>query len=380
MKVLYLTVGNGNHDRRFLVKLAERGYETCLVYFHPDGRQYEGLKGIQPFYIGNGKAPKGAWAKGVDYLRMYRALSRLIMKLKPDVVHGGWVLNAGFLGALTGFKPYILMPWGSDILEHPDESRIWRAMARYSIRRSSLITVDAETVKKKILELVPSYPAERITVFPWGIDLGVFHPDPAGRAEVRRALGWKDRKILIMTRYFQPVYGIDVFLKALPEVKKSHPGIGVLLAGSGPLKGELEALVQRLGLSDVVRFLGETRPQELARYLQAADLYVTTSYTDGTSVSLIEALASALPVVTTDVPSLLEWVKEGENGRVVPCGDVNGVGQAVRWHLEHPEDSRQMGGRNLGLARERADWDHNFSLLEGMYREALQMHAGGGQL
>lgn len=370
MKVFYLAVGSGNHDRRFLEKLAQRGHETYLVYFHPEGHRLT-VEGIQSFYIGNGTAPaaSGALAKLFRMKQVYGRFLRLLKKLKPDVLQAGWLLNAGFMAALSGFHPFILVPWGSDVLIEPERNRLFRGMVRYALSRADRLSCDAETVKKKILTLVPSYPEEHITVVPWGIDLNVFHPDAENRGRMRQRLGWEGRKILIMTRYFKPVYGVDIFLKSLPAVRCRHSNLGVLLAGSGPLETELRQLTERLGLNDVVHFTGELASRDLALALQAADLYVTTSFSDGTSVSLLEALACGLPVVTTDVPSLLEWVTERVNGRVVPCGDSNRIAQAVTEILGAPEEAHRMGQRNLEVARERADWERNFSRLESIYQE-----------
>lgn len=106
-------------------------------------------------------------------------------------------------------------------------------------------------------------------------------------------------------------------------------------------------------------------------YLNASDLYVSSSLSDGTSLSLLEAMACGLPVVVTDVPAILEWVADGENGLVVPRQSIEELAEAIVHLLENEDLAIEMGNKNLVIAKERADWNKNFQKLVQIYEKLL---------
>lgn len=373
-RILYLSSGGSIHDRRFLVKLAERGYTTCYAYLNPAGkRDVDGLRGdVTTCHLGYDPA-RSKVGKATDLLKAYRTLVRLLGTFRPDVLHAGWVQRPGLMAAISGYRPFLLMPWGSDVLVSPKRGTLVRALTRYVIRQADMITCDAESVKREIIRLA-SYPPEKIVVFPWGVDLGMFRPAADLRQTTRARLGWKDNKVIIMTRNFWPVYGVEYFLQALPHVFSQIPDARALLVGSGPLESMLRSLADRLGVSDKIRFLGAVPNDHLPRYLNAADLYVSSSLSDGTSLSLLEALACALPVVVTDVGANLEWIDHAVNGLVVPRKDVDALAHSIVSLLLDEELCTAMRTRNLTKARERADWNKNFGILEQLYKHLAEHH------
>jgi len=365
VRICYLSKLLINHDHRFLTKLVERGYETYLVTYYlgetlPDDiRAIKGLKiihhrpkdlmGIQKFLL---------WAQVFDFRRILR-------ELEPDVLHSGFVWSDGFLAALSGFHPHLSMPWGTDILEHAERYLIARMITRYTFERAEMITVDAEIVKEKIIAL-SHFPSDRIVVFPWGLELDRFKPGIDGMA-LRRQLGWEDKKILIMTRLLRPIYGIPYFLRAFARVVKEIPAARAILAGTGPLESELRNLVSQLGLERFVHFAGWVSPKDMPTYLRAADIYVSSSLSDGSSMSMLEAMACGLPVIVTEIPAILEWVQDGVNGLVVPPRDSARLAERLCDLLRNPESGKVMARQNRVMIEARADWNKNFAKLEEMY-------------
>jgi glycosyltransferase involved in cell wall biosynthesis len=271
------------------------------------------------------------------------------------------------------------MPWGSDILLVPKKNLLIRKITQFTIKRADMITCDAETVKKEIVQLA-DYPQEKIVVFPWGIDLSLFKPDISLRVNLRKRLGIEGKKVIIMNRSFKTLYGIEYFLKALPKVRLEVPNVYVLLIGSGPLEKELRKLVEVLKLESIVKFIGEVPNEEMPSYLNASDLYVSSSLSDGTSLSLLEAMACGLPVVVTDVPAILEWVADGENGLVVPRKSVEELAQAIIHLLKNEDIAIEMGKKNFEIAKERADWDKNFRKFEEICLGMLNMSNYGASM
>lgn len=369
MKICYLSDEvNHVHDHRFLTKLVEKGYETYFVSIGcgKNVLRLDGLKTIHfklnPFFYSN------RLARLSSLMFQYSQLKRLLNQIKPDVLHAGWIQTAGLIAALSKFHPFLLMPWGSDILLYPSRSRFYRKLTQYVIQCSDMVTCDAETVKRKVIELA-NYPAEKIVVFPWGIDLRLFHPSQEIRNRVRKDLGWDDKKILIMTREFRPICGVEYFIKAIPEIIRQVPEVRVLLAGSGSEEQKLHKMVKELKLENIVCFLGYVPNHRLPSYLNAADIYVSSSLSDGSPTSLLEAMACGLPVMVTRIPSVLEWIKDGENGLVVPLRDSQALAEKIVYLIKNEDLMKEMSSRNLAVAKQRADWDKNFNKLEMMYEK-----------
>src|SRR4030067_2345658 len=183
MKIFYLTNGESVHDERFLKKMIEQGYEIYLVSYSKDKMPIEipGLKKIIykplvpsfiPFSIYFNYFPFG-----------FLHLIYLIRKYKPDILHAGWVQHYGFISALCGFHPLVIIPWGSDILIEPHKSILHRMLTKFTLNRADMISCDARFVKDEIVR-ISGYPEEKIVVFPQGIDQKIFNENVDGK-EIR---------------------------------------------------------------------------------------------------------------------------------------------------------------------------------------------------
>jgi glycosyltransferase involved in cell wall biosynthesis len=362
MKIAYLSHGHSVYDLRFLAKMVERGHRPYLLSYWPSKVNIDipGVKHIH-YHLG---FPR------VKILPAILHLKRMLDEIKPDILHTGFLQHHGFYGALTDFHPTLSMPYGSDVLLEIDRSWRGRMMAKFTLQRADMITCDCELVKKKIVELA-GCSAEKVVVFPWGIDLDTFRPAKT-TSKVRETLGWGDKKILVMTRQFRPIYGIECFIDALPLVMREMPEIRVILVGAGPLENAYRQRIGKLGLDNYVHFAGWLDETNMADHLNAADIYVSTSLSDGTSASLLEALACGLPVVVSNAPVNFEWVENGVNGFVVPRKDSIVLAERLVTLLRDEPLRQRMGQRNLGIALERADWEKNFDVLEGIYKHLVE--------
>ncbi len=306
----------------------------------------------------------------IPELGMARRLRRLLDEYRPDILQSGWLSDGGVLAALTGFKPLVMTPFGSDVLINPYRSPEHRWKARLALRCVDGITTDALEVAERISQL-SAFPRDRIVRFPWGIDLTRFRPD-APSAPLRARLGWEGKTVLIATRNLEPVYGTSFLIEALPIIHRARPDVALLLVGDGSRRPILEALVARLGLGGAVHFAGYVPNLELPGYLTASDLYVTAALSDGTSRSLMEAYACGLPAVVTDPPAYREWMEEGVHGTIVRKGDPGAMAEGILRLLQDPGARPRMREAVLTVARERFDEFRNVAKLEGIYAEVLK--------
>lgn len=370
MKILYLSEMLGPHDYRFLTMLISRGYAVTLVTYRKgmdeaglegalyDVRRIKGLKIIHNAALAENTP--------LNFLRRRNDLRAIINYEKPDVLHAGWVQTSGFLAALSGFHPYLLMPWGSDIIFYSKNCLRNRVASRYAISRADMITTDCEYEKRILVEDF-KYPAPRVVVMPWDVDLRFFHKENRDPG-LKKKLGLEGKKILLMMRIFRPEYGIVDFIRALPRVKAEHPEARALILGYGPLEKGLKETASSLGLDDFIHWTGYVPQSEVVKYINISDVYVSTSLRDGSSSSLLESMACGLPAVVTDIPGNTEWIEDGENGFVVKRGDTDSIAGGINRMLEDEAARLVMSARNAEKAGKNADFAKNFSKLEDMYR------------
>jgi glycosyltransferase involved in cell wall biosynthesis len=167
------------------------------------------------------------------------------------------------------------------------------------------------------------------------------------------------------------VYGVEYLIRAIPIVLEKVKEARFLIAGDGPLLAYHKALAEELGVQDYVHFLGRVQNNLLPEILNSADLYVSTSLSDGTSASLLEALATGLPSVVTAIPANREWMVEGVNGFLTPPKDSEVLAKRIIQLLENRKGMLEMRDSNVRVARERADWKINSLELEKCMADQL---------
>jgi len=263
------------------------------------------------------------------------------------------------------------MSWGSDLLYQAERYPLVRWAARYTLKSTTVFTGDCRAVQEKAAEL--GFPPARCVIFPWGVDLERFANGI--HADIREWLGWRNKFIILSMRSWEPVYGVDVLVRGFARAARQIPNLGLLLLGSGSQERLLYKILSKNKMLDRVQFAGQVRQEELPDYYSAADLYISASHSDGSSVSLLEALASGLPVIVSDIPGNLEWITHGKQGWVFPDGDDQALAGVIIQAYEQREKLTALGMAARQLAEQRADWRRNFTKLLEAYQLALQLRS-----
>jgi glycosyltransferase involved in cell wall biosynthesis len=298
--------------------------------------------------------------------------------MRPDVLDGNWLTRQGGLYcSFSGYHPFLATAWASDSLIEAKKSRILRLFGKLTVRiADSVIVEGSEVTRKAVIRL--GCDSSKIYSFPWGIDLDTFRPrKKASPSEDLKKWGRKT-KIIISTRNHSPIYGIEYLIRAIPLILEKVDYARFLIAGDGPLLTYHRALVRQLGIEECVRFLGRIPNAALAELLNYADIYVSTSFSDGASISLLEALATGLPTVVTAIPANREWIVPGRNGFLVPPGDSSALADSVVRLLESKTLRSKMRHFNRRVAEERADWKTNSTVLERCISNLLEMSERSG--
>jgi len=275
-------------------------------------------------------------------LRPVLALRRILVREPFDLVHLHGT-RAGFFGTLAlGLmrrRPRVIYTVHGLSCSRAASARVKRLFARverFIAHRADRVISVSEHDRQSGVE-AGLLPPGRTTSIPNGIGVGA--PGQGSRLS-RRA---DDAAEVLIVARLVPQKGIQVLLEAARTVLQSHPRARFTLAGDGPLRLELEAQAERLGISKQVHFLGTV--QDTPELLARCDLFVLPSLWEGMPLSLLEAMAAGRPAVATAVSGSAELILDEETGLLVPAGDPAALAAAMIRLLQDPEAAEAMGAR-----------------------------------
>ena len=362
MRVLYFTAQDSPHDRRFLHALAGTAHEVFSLRMHACDPQR--ISGITEWVWPGGVPDWSYWQGWQDGKAQ---LMELLAELQPDLVHAGPVQGPAFVTALAGFHPLVTMSWGFDLLRIAKRSPWMRYATGFALSHSDVLVADCHTVVDEAANF--GFPRERVVRFPWGVDLLHFSPCNATGAGLglRQSLGWEDNFVVFCNRAWSTPYGVDILAQAFVVAYQKRADLRLLLAGDGPQADLIRSLLAPV--KEAVSFPGWVERESLPGFYGAGDLFVSPSHVDGSSVSLMEALACGRPVLVSDIPSNREWVSPGGAGELFTDGDGASLANKL---LDLPSDPNlaEYGKYGRSLAEERANWDANFQKLLVAYQIA----------
>jgi glycosyltransferase involved in cell wall biosynthesis len=173
---------------------------------------------------------------------------------------------------------------------------------------------------------------------------------------------------LLSNRALEPLYNVECIVRAFAIVQQSHAEAELVVAGDGPLRTELGALVSELGLRNVT-FAGAVSPPEMARLYDCADILVSTPMLDNTPNSLIEAFACGLPVVATSVGGVPFLIRHGETGLLVRSGDARATADAILRLIDDPALAQRLSHNGRRDCEERFGWAPARDAWMNLYQE-----------
>lgn len=365
MKIIYFSLGYSTHDYRFLKAISDGGHEVYFVQLEGNQRQVESRPVPENVnqVIWKGGREQSTWSKLPALVMDFK---RLLRDLKPDLVHAGPIQTCAFIATLSGFHPILTMSWGFDLMGDVHKNKWMEWVTHYVLRRTDFFTSDANVTRDK----AAAYGMDpgKTVVIPWGVDLDHFR--------MKKAEGKLDQEgfVLFCNRAWEPRYGVDVLARAFVEVARRREDIRLILLGGGSQGMNIRRILQSGGVEEYVTFGGQISQTELPRWYHMADLYISPSHVDGSSVSLMEALACGLPCLVSDIPANKEWVVEDENGWFFRDGDADHLAEKIRAAMNQREKLPGIGEAARRSAERRADWKKNAAVLMNVYRSLGEKH------
>lgn len=365
MRVLFFSRTYTLHDRRFLAALTGAGHAVDFLPLIP-----------APDYARENPLPAGVrlieWSNTPprsdapdDLVELVPQLSRIIEETAPDVLHAGPVPTCGYVAALTGFRPLISMSWAYDILVDIERDQAKAAAAQRALAGSDFLICDARVVEDRVRAFAGD--DQRIVRFPWGINVDRFAP--AGEtAALEDELGWRDCTIVLSTRAWEKVCGVIDLVEAFALASERDRRLRLILLGTGSEAARIDEIIAAKDLEHAVWRPGNVANGDLPSIFRAADIYSSCSHTDGTSISLLEALATGLPVVVSDLPGNREWVDPQIGAWLSPVGARKACADALVEAAQLDGTAREeVRDRHRRIAESRADWQQNSKHLLDVY-------------
>jgi glycosyltransferase involved in cell wall biosynthesis len=258
--------------------------------------------------------------------RMIRSLAHRVHAFEPDIVHS-FMIHANILARVSRACAWRQVPLISSARSTNEGGKMPMLAYRITDRWASMTTSVCQAGVDRYVA-IGAAPAGRIVYMPNGVDTSCFYPDEERRDTMRNALGIvSDQPAILAVGRFVEAKNHAGMLRAFARVIEAHPNALLFLAGQGPLLSPTRALAQALHLEDSVRFLGVR--DDVPDLMRASDLYLMSSLCEGLPNVLIQAAASGLLAVVTDVGGNASVVRDGVTGRVVPPEDDAKLASAV---------------------------------------------------
>jgi glycosyltransferase involved in cell wall biosynthesis len=366
MRIIYFSLDYTPHDHRFLSALSQTDHQVFYVRLQRGPRQTEDRPVPE-------KIEQVLWEGGRDIFqwrdlpKYVLGLRRIIKRIKPDLIHAGPIQTCAFIAVLSGFRPILTMSWGFDLMKDADRNSWWRFATRYTLRRSTFFTSDAVVTRDKAIAY--GMHPDRTVVFPWGVDLEHFSPSPV---KDRLPTGFT----LFCNRSWEPNYGVDVVARAFVKVAEKREDVSLMLLSSGSQGALIRKILAGGGVIERVTFPGNISQTELPRFYWMVELYISASHVDGSSVSLMEALACGLPCAVSDIPANKEWVTDGVNGWIFPDGNADALAAVILKAIEQRALLPEVSRNARATAEEKANWEKNFGILLEAYDQTRNLVKG----
>ncbi|MGB2989120.1 MAG: glycosyltransferase [Candidatus Zixiibacteriota bacterium] len=348
MRILFLSDAATYHTSRWVNYFVDRGHQCFLITLD------EGFKTkAEEFFLRTKTLP--------DFLRYPLSLGKIrkiAAKIEPDLINAHFVPNYGLIGALLKFHPLVISTWGSDVLISPGKSFLHKFRTKYVLSRADLVTADAEVTAQAVCKL--GVERGKVFVSPMGVER-----DLLGQQEMKE----KPYLLVLSNRKLEPLYDVATLLRVVPRVKKEvQREVRFVILGEGSQKDRLAGMAQELKVEKSGEFKGVVSRETLLNYYRQSDIYVSTSRSDSTSVSLLEAMNFGSIPIVTDIPGNREWIEDQNNGFLFPTSDHEALAEKIIHVTNEFSRWTEFRAKNEAVIRNRAAWEDNMRNIEDRFQ------------
>ena len=354
-------IGGPTYNATFLSRFLDDEYETLLIGGLPEKEEADSLHileeyGLSPMLISEmQRVPSFKSDKAA-----YRKIKQIIEEFKPDIVHTH-AAKAGALGrkaAKACGVPVIVHTFHGHVFHSyfgKVKTNIFKFIERRLAKKSDGIIAISDIQKQELANVHKICPSNKIKVIPLGFDLDKFQKETSKREDVRKKYNLQKEEIAIaIIGRLAPIKNHALFLSVVEDVlKKTSKKVKFFIVGDGEERANIEERVADLNAEFKDAILMTSWIKNIGEFNAGMDIICLTSNNEGTPVSLIEAQAGNLAVVSTDVGGVRDIVKEGETGYIVPKNNVNLFSEKLLFLIEDDETRKCFSENGWNFVREK---------------------------
>lgn len=304
---------------------------------------------------------------------VFHASSKLKDFRDADIVHAHLTVSSGMAAAFRkhSSKPLLLI---TEQGFYRSELKYFGPLIKAALKRADHVHIVSEDLKKKIQNFGIS--PEKMTVIPNGVDASAFRPSQESRSRIRKELNVGDEPLAINVSRLVPKNDIVTTMRGFKRACEEVPGMKLLIIGEGPEKEALIKEAEYLGIKDSTIFLGYKPNNVIAQYYSAADIFIRTPVDEGFGIVFIEAMATGIPTIGTDVGGVPDIITNGENGLLIRAGDEQAVGEAITELVKNRDLARKIGNEGRISVESRFSWDAITDQIESLYAGMQRAKSG----
>ena len=365
-KILFLADINSPHTQKWASALASSGFRMGIFSLTSPANDWYTEMGITVFH-------KIRFRKHIfklndiikiTYLNSFGECKDAISEFQPDILHAHYATSYGMLARLSGFHPFLISVWGSDVLDFPNRSFLHKWFLKKNLLAADQILSTSNMLHDEVWKIAQRDSA----IIPFGIDVNRFKP------ESEKKLFWEDCLVIGTIKSLEKHYCIDILIQAFAVLYRKYPMIKLrlLIVGEGTEEFKLKRLVSECGLDDVVLFKGRIQYDDIAGYHHTIDIFANLSEYESFGVSVLEASACGKPVVATETGGLLEVVKKDKSGFFVPVKDVQATAAALEKLVLNEQLRTSMGKEGREFVMKHYTFEESLKKMLQVYQQILK--------
>ncbi|MES2133271.1 MAG: glycosyltransferase [Bacteroidota bacterium] len=360
LSVLLLADTYSEHTEKWAIGLALKGVKVGIFSFNKASYAWhQGNINITLLHEPTEQLSSDSGKSG--YLNYVSSLKKAIREFKPDVLHAHYATSYGLIGALSGFHPFVISAWGTDVMKFPQKNFINRFILKYNLRKADAICATSYTIKE-YLKPVTTKP---VNVIPFGVNTDEF------RKKEVQSLFDKDTFVFGSIKPLEALYNTDILIKSFAALKVSHPTakIKLLIIGEGSQANALKQLVIDHKIEEEVVFTGRIPFSQIADYYNMLDVLVNISDYESFGVSVIEAMACEKPVIVTNTGGLKEIVENSNFGSLVEVGNIEQTSSEMQKYVLDRELTQRIGKQAREKVVLKYNWNDNILQMINVYKQ-----------
>jgi len=358
MRICFIGCLELNHFQRMIKWFAARGHDVHVVTYDSYIPDHYEIPNVTVHGVPVTFSPLLKFLPNKSLWGKIWTVKKIIKPISPDIVHGYFLTEFGFYTAFSGDYPKLLTMTGSDVYINWKKSKIIKFLNKISLKKIDVVISLSDNMTKELINTF-NVNKNNIITRPEGVNLNVFN------MSVRQ--NENNNNYIISTRNLKPVYNIELLINAIPYILREIPDIKIVVTGDGPLKQKLIDMAHKLNLDDNVEFKGTIEHDKIPSLLGSSDIYVSTSLSDGASISLFEAMACGCFPVVTDIPANRDWIENGKNGFLVPIDDPRDLAKKIVMAINNRNLRTEAKKINWDIIKNNTDIEKNMIMIEELY-------------